>query len=458
MKIKNSANFDGTRILSNGLSLTSIDYQSSTKFLEVIINENLDSMQRPIIIGLDLSDPFNGEKLKGKKIESDQDIILGVLTNKIVKIGDRARLVTKGILEDDFVSFPSINKKIYADEFGNFSTEKQFFRFKNLGKIISLSPTALYIDVNNELQYDQNYENYEEFEFRKLENALRKLNLFFGRWIQDKFSALAIPDRFVPVHVASNKSQIIAINNDMFRASNDLGATWQIIPIENQTWSQIIYAQNKFVAVSPNKIAHSENGIDWTISASAKGTSIAYGDGKFVTVGTTGSYQSSDGINWSPNSGTLYDSVAYGNGIFVATNGTSTGVLNNVAVWGNTIQAIGIKITFGIDKFIAIKNDGTLNYSYDGVGWFLTGEIDPTYPAAYQTYTVSYFDGLFLCVGYLNDTMSNTSWYSFDGIKWFGRNYTVDFNGKVFLLRDGQTISFDGTTVPQPQFVRVIGL
>ena len=100
------------------------------------------------------------------------------------------------------------------------------------------------------------------------------------------------------VAMANNEETIVAIANDgeyRLMYSDDDGSTWTRIYLPYySTWTDIIYAQNKFVAVASSGdylITTSNDGKIWTpivVPQKNQWQSITYGNGTFVVVGLDG--------------------------------------------------------------------------------------------------------------------------------------------------------------------------
>jgi hypothetical protein len=124
--------------------------------------------------------------------------------------------------------------------------------------------------------------------------------------------------------------------------SQDLGNTWNRTLVSSLRITSIAYGGGKFVAVASNtnKIAYSEDGINWSeqtvMPISASWTDITYGNGKFVAIasGTDKAVYSTDGINWKllnfEISSTWYRIATNDNGIFLCTtnNTNNLGIIN----------------------------------------------------------------------------------------------------------------------------------
>jgi len=144
-------------------------------------------------------------------------------------------------------------------------------------------------------------------------------------------------------------------------------------------FSDVTFANGRFVAVASTAIASSLDGTNWNIVRTNLGLhSVAGGAGRFVAVGGNGPVSSSDGTNWVASPGHELDNfsyVAFGAGWFVATSGaaysTSTLIAPPRPYWISsdginwtrrtvaTPQAMG-PLAFGDGTFIAGTERGGL--------------------------------------------------------------------------------------------------
>jgi hypothetical protein len=179
-------------------------------------------------------------------------------------------------------------------------------------------------------------------------------------------------------------------------------------------WTALIYANNKFVALSSNNnttksnLLTSSDGKTWTLTAEAlpvlSYTNIAYGSGLFVTfpTGSNSYYTSSDGITWTARTSNGFFSaywtgLAFGAGTFVAVSQNNTKILRstNGINWDYTevTSRSWKKVVFVNNKFIATgvsldKTNSTSTFgiitSSDGTNWnYPTTVIQPSLVAAW---------------------------------------------------------------------------
>jgi hypothetical protein len=166
------------------------------------------------------------------------------------------------------------------------------------------------------------------------------------------------------------------------------GRTWVDRGLEPGWLANVVYAENKWVAVGGyGRRAVSGDGFTWQGAAGAVGTAmfvgLAHGNvsgGRFVAVGEAGArIYSDDGISWSLGSGdpcpeTLSD-LAFGNGRYVAIGGAHV-------LWstdGNRFTAAekppGVPldaIVFAAGRFLAVGAGGSYT-SADGASWSAHG-------------------------------------------------------------------------------------
>ncbi|MEQ9301793.1 MAG: MBG domain-containing protein, partial [Cyclobacteriaceae bacterium] len=240
-----------------------------------------------------------------------------------------------------------------------------------------------------------------------------------------------------------------------------LGDEWNLQELsEFSGWYDIVYAQNKFVAVAnsgTNRIMWSEDAQNWNFVAAPSAIGwkyMAYGNGTFVAIADNGTNQamySTNGINWQLGSGlptsewrtlifvdgvfhaygsavhaistdgqnwtsesffTTFTDVVYGGGKFVAVLNSSVYTSLDGENWNthtspnSSLQSI----TYGNGLYVAASSSGTqrLMTSSDGVNWSVpTVSLTPTWNM------VAFIKDRFLVAG-----SSITGLVSFDGADW----------------------------------------
>jgi hypothetical protein len=281
-----------------------------------------------------------------------------------------------------------------------------------------------------------------------------------GRWIIQRAIARNIDTTTIYIHDWDTFEVKASYENNAIGSAE----TWYSESIAALPFSNIIYADNKFVAISNGSFSllYSADGISWTtVTIGSFGLrGITYGAGKFVAVGAEFSgidlisnvQVSTDGITWTrytpfTNGPSLKD-VTFGNGLFVAVaDGGGNRVITStdgiswtlrIAAENNQWQSIA----YGNGKFVAIANSGTnrVMYSTDGISW--TG-----LPINLGSNKIIFADGKFT-------TGSN---YSTDGITWTNSNvspiipFGITYGNGLFVLvgqagTDRIAISTDATS------------
>ena len=145
--------------------------------------------------------------------------------------------------------------------------------------------------------------------------------------------------------------------------STDNGLTWTTgqlpcrncsAPLAYETAEAVVFAEGLFVAVG-SKIMTSEDGLTWTVRATATLEDIAYGNGSFVAVtpvgnGTNHVWRSDNGVSWTTvshasigTSPTYVHRIRFGNGVFLF--GSSTRFLTTAN--GSTFSTATNWLTLG---------------------------------------------------------------------------------------------------------------
>jgi hypothetical protein len=213
------------------------------------------------------------------------------------------------------------------------------------------------------------------------------------------------------------------------------GITWTARTLPSAiNWTDVIYANNQFVAVSSGSSAStvaatSPDGITWTartLPTSASWGSVAYGNGVYLAVsGWSGNATASavaatspDGITWTartlPNS-SFGTSVAFGNGVFVVVAGNGSGSVPYAATSPDGITwnvstvfsspAFDLIVSYGNGVFFVLPYNATAGTnglsSFDGLNW-------TSRPIAGTCMDVCFGNGLFVSVGGTNSSTANT--------------------------------------------------
>ncbi len=213
--------------------------------------------------------------------------------------------------------------------------------------------------------------------------------------------------------------------NGIISTSSDNGTTWdtQVVSYGGSTsdWSDVIYGNDRFVAVGGSGIVYSTDGMTWTEASFSAGSgtgfqNVAFGNNVFVAVGvessnTMRSFNSHDnGTTWSKSTtGDMtfhYQGVTYGNEKFILVGGHGDiwSSDDNGSTWDNltsnnccySINRGLTDITFGENRFMAVGNYRTVISSQDnGSSW--GQNIGSTYPPT--LWGVGYGNGQFIGVG-----------------------------------------------------------
>ena len=162
--------------------------------------------------------------------------------------------------------------------------------------------------------------------------------------------------------------------------TNSLSSTNSLV-----TLNDVVWGNNKFVAVGEGKFLSSSDGINWTISQNDSASfqnlaGVFWANNLFVVVGGNGTiFTSVDGVDWmkrvSSTDVNLYD-VAFGNNEYLAVGDNRILTSNDGITWGNSIQAqipfFG-GLSFINNLFIVIGLDAnSASYiltSHDGINW-----------------------------------------------------------------------------------------
>ena len=228
---------------------------------------------------------------------------------------------------------------------------------------------------------------------------------------------------------------------------------------KNTSWESIAYGNGRFVAVaskspySSERVAYSEDGINWNTVAPLKGAypeavkwySVTFGNGKFVAVGWGHAMYSEDGITWSlasTNMGAFkLTGVAYGDGKFVAVpeyayNGiwysedaitwTKTNGTDESAMWGC--------IAYGDGKFVALAlTSGKTMLSNDGIKWTAASRL----PDSIGYYSVAYAAGKFVAITPHSSPSAPVAYSEDGGMTWTNVPATTDESNQWYSVTYG---------------------
>jgi hypothetical protein len=228
------------------------------------------------------------------------------------------------------------------------------------------------------------------------------------------------------------KRFVLVRSNGVSAYSSDASSWTQsaTLPLSpSAAWSDIVYANNKFVAVGRGSCAFSTDGLDWTsglIDVSSYDRSVAYGNGKFVAIsqgaGSREVFVSTDGVDWEKTSFNLWSNygswagLAFGNGKFVTVENqyNQTAVSEDGISWSTnfSLSNTGLKtnVAYGDGKFVFLgKGTQLAYYSTDGLSWNTA-----PFTANSSWESVAYGDGKFVAVASGTNIMA----YSEDGVSW----------------------------------------
>jgi len=179
----------------------------------------------------------------------------------------------------------------------------------------------------------------------------------------------------------------IAYGNGMFVAAAKYDNGQLAYSPDGINWTQVksfpfrrkyinaLYCKDKFFVIEPydnHRLAYSSDGVNWTAMKSpfGKGSgvdNIVYGNDKFLAVGYRDTAYSSDGINWTAGANYIYvpfmggnsnvNVLAYGDGKFVTGTGSKMAYSSDGINWITIADSAtrGIKdIIYGNGKFIVV--------------------------------------------------------------------------------------------------------
>lgn len=248
------------------------------------------------------------------------------------------------------------------------------------------------------------------------------------------------------VALASDGTNTVAIASDSTTyATTTNGITWtsRTLNTTKTGWIAITYNSSKFniTSASGDRLTGTFDALfPTTAITAATPLALAYGNGIFMhppNGAPTGSY-SSDGITWTPTGAfplTSYLSIAYGGGYWVAINGTGGSAYssNNGASWtsggdmtggGVATQVAPLSIAYGNGLFVVV---GWINNSTNlcvltsptGVTWTVRTTSISYYDNRSPSITYSGASSLFMMFVYNNSGPVATTYYtSPDGINW----------------------------------------
>lgn len=211
------------------------------------------------------------------------------------------------------------------------------------------------------------------------------------------------PTSEVLTSVTSGAGLFVAVGNRATILTSNDGINWtqQNSGLNtNNDFDEIIYDGNKFLALTKDSfdIVTSVDGVNWNIESSGAVGSITYGNGKYVSSGLGEIRISDDGLNWT-TSATL-DSLGVtdkvqniiwtGNNFVALTHKNFALISENGINWTrNTVtenNRIGLnEIAWDGNQYIAVGGEpilgGNIGYAFtslDGIQWFESKIVNNT--------------------------------------------------------------------------------
>jgi len=173
--------------------------------------------------------------------------------------------------------------------------------------------------------------------------------------------------------------------------TSTLGSVWTDRPQGSLSYSDIVWSNNKFVAVGSGGIGVSTDGITWTQSTDIINLiSVAYGNGVYVAVKSQQIYYSTDAITWTlgyDGSGpaiNYFSKVRFGNGKFVVISSYNVAtVVFGYSETGSSWEFVNLStsgiessnynaLAYGNGIWVVAGANGTkrrMLISVNGVGW-----------------------------------------------------------------------------------------
>lgn len=233
--------------------------------------------------------------------------------------------------------------------------------------------------------------------------------------------------------------EFLPIENNLFNTllDNLFCSNWftQVVTSTVSSWSCIAFGYNTFVALSgnsttaTNKIAYTKDGYTWTFATAPSTnswTSLIYAKDKFVAVSNTGTQRvmtSPTGLVWTSQTCPTnnWTSICYGQGIYVAVANSGTGnrvmISEDAVSWFSMVNPVDnnwSSVCYGGSTFVAVANSGVdsrlIMVSLDGSSW---EAIEA--PSNSSWNSVAYGNGVFVAVA---SSGINRIMYSENGYNW----------------------------------------
>lgn len=354
----------------------------------IILSENI-TITRPVVLSKDTIQPYLNGKIQAKKTTDAAKPFLGILTSS-GNIGDSKNLISKGIIEDNFL-IGNVGDIVYVDE-GNATLSLSNNNKLSVGYIINTSPTKIYINITKTI------------------NELNK-PIFLNNPDRDLYATLRYISYNLPFYLIPITSELSCIgadpggklyvltpqtSNDIYVSTNN-GQTWTAHKFLNNNWSSIAITDANFNAGSVG-FAISKNGSsrlaifkrqefyrDYVIEANTW-EKIIYVNGIVYGVASDGTNRiikitkdSSSTTYWAVKQSNMplssTQAVAYGNNLYVTVQGADTATSNDGVVWTNHLGVVPNKYyqymayTNGVYVAGASGYMSPLIYSNDGITW-----------------------------------------------------------------------------------------
>ena len=231
--------------------------------------------------------------------------------------------------------------------------------------------------------------------------------------------------RGTSITYGNGKFVAVSLNGSAYYSTD--GTTWDRVNLLNSgTYKHVTFGMGRFVVVndSNQKAAYSDDGVNWneiTMPHSSY-TSIIYADDKFIAIGyDTGSYSSFlsinsyldysfDGINWESVTMPTYNfkAIAYGNGKFIAIETEEGKIFSSMDCisWSDSIYQNSINITNEIKELILSQ----LNEKYIPDSIARTSDIPEDYIPIPETVEI----GQIIQVSTVDENGKPTGWEAVD--------------------------------------------
>ena len=244
----------------------------------------------------------------------------------------------------------------------------------------------------------------------------------------------------------------IAVGGYSTMAHSTNGIDWTIRTVGTETWTSVTYGNGRYVAVGNRALmAHSTNGFNWTTFhvGTRDWHGVTHGNGRFVAVGNNGSMaHSPDGVNWQEiNMGTTthWWDVTYGNGRFVAVGAmdsmahSTDGINWQLIVVGINTDWLGV--TYGNGRYIAVGT-ARMAHSTDGIGW------QEVIMGSTLWRSITYGNGRFVVVGHngaISHSPNGFNWthLTVGTLPWLDVTFA---NGRFVAVGAGMAHSTNGST------------